>query len=673
MTVNNRIPNRLFKEKSPYLLQHAHNPVHWFPWCEEAFEKAKGEDKPIFLSIGYSTCHWCHVMERESFEDEEVANILNENFISIKVDREERPDIDSIYMTFCQSITGEGGWPLTILMTPDKKPFYAGTYFPKRAKYGRAGLIDVLEEIKEKWSSKREGFEIYSDEITKALKNSMAIEAKEDLEEDVLENAFHLFKDNYDPLYGGFGRAPKFPTPHNLYFLFRYYKSTQNEEALHMALKTLDAMYQGGIFDHIGFGFSRYATDEKWLVPHFEKMLYDNALLAMAYIEGYQITRKKLYKEITEKIFTYVMRDMTSLEGGFYCAEDADSEGVEGKFYLWREEEIKNVLGEEEGKIFCRYYNITKEGNFEGKNIPNLVKENLWELEENEKIKIQLEKSRKKLFEYREERIHPHKDDKILTSWNGLMIAALSRGGSVFQEEKHIQCAQKALDFILKKLVREDKRLLARYREKEAAYLGYIEDYAFLVWGLIELYEATFEEKHLKKAEEFVKDMFSIFWDEEEGGFFLYGKDGEELALKPKEVYDGAVPSGNSVAALNILKLSQYVRDEQIKEKVNILFKIFGKQVKDYPIGYTYFLTAFLLKEKGLEEILIAGIKEEKDTKEMLKKINTLFLPYTLLKLEEEKEKMIENQATAYVCKNFHCNEPVNDLEKVVALLENNK
>lgn len=675
--------NRLINEKSPYLLQHAHNPVDWYSWSNEAFERAAREDKPIFLSIGYSTCHWCHVMERESFEDEEVADILNSNFVSIKVDREERPDIDSIYMTVCQALTGHGGWPLTIIMTPDKKPFFAGTYFPKDTRYGHSGLISILNNVREAWTNKRNELVSSSQKIISAIQDTKRSHDEEEIGRKTVHDTFRSMENLFDPNYGGLGTAPKFPTPHNLSFLLRYWNVRGSGRALEMAEKTLEHMYKGGIFDHIGFGFSRYSTDQKWLVPHFEKMLYDNALLAISYTEAYQAVGKALYKEIVEKIFTYVLRDMTSPEGGFYSAEDADSEGEEGKFYVWTVDEVKSVVGEEDGELFCEFHHITPTGNFEGKSIPNLLGQNLEHINNNVQLKNRLDAIRQKLFELREQREHPHKDDKILTAWNGLMIAALSHGGRVLNKQEYIDAAQNAVQFIFDKLTREDGRLLARYRDGESAYPAYLDDYAFLVWGLIELYEATFEPVYLDKALTLNRDMLEYFEDEE-GGLFLYGKDSEQLIVRPKEVYDGAMPSGNSVAALNMLRLARLTGDRGLEEKVDNQFEIFGGRVKENPVSYTYFIMALLFKEIPTKEIVIAGQKEGSDAKVMLDEINERFLPYStiILNTGEEVHRLVpftkeqpqvDNEATAYICENFACNPPVTELDKLIPLLEKNQ
>ncbi|KPU46024.1 cellobiose 2-epimerase [Oxobacter pfennigii] len=674
--MKNKISNKLINEKSPYLLQHAHNPVDWYPWSEEAFEKARQEDKPIFLSIGYSTCHWCHVMEKESFEDEDVAEILNKHFVSIKVDREERPDVDSIYMAVCQSLTGSGGWPLTIFMTPDKKPFYAGTYFSKRNRYGRIGLVELLNEIKKSWDEKREELIKSSDEITAAIKSSSIVYDDAFVGKETVKECFMGLQNFYDTLYGGFGNSPKFPTPHNLLFLMRYYKSQGDEKALNIVENTLISMYKGGVFDHVGYGFSRYSTDRKWLVPHFEKMLYDNALMALAYTEAYQITRKTIYKEIAQKIFTYVMRDMISPEGGFYSAEDADSEGEEGKFYVWTTEDVMEAAGEG-GELFLKYYDITERGNFEGKNIPNLIQSDIDEIESNNELKHKLDLIRKKLFDYREKRIHPLKDDKILTSWNGLMIAALSLGGRVFKNDEYIMESKKAADFLLEKLVRKDGRLLLRYREGETANLGYLDDYAFLIWGLIELYQALLDPLYLKKALKLNEDMIKLFWDDEAGGLYLYGTDSEELITRPKEIYDGAMPSGNSVSLYNMLRLYNFSGNESLKEKAHEIIKSFGGIVNDTPMYYTFYMLGVMFSISETKEILVAGKREDAETQHILNEINDVFLPFATVVLNDGSTYLEEinpflkamgkkdEKTTVYICQDYSCKSPITDAHKL--------
>lgn len=671
--------NRLVNEKSPYLLQHAYNPVNWNPWGEEAFAKAKAEDKPIFLSIGYSTCHWCHVMEKESFENEAVAAILNKYFIAIKVDREERPDIDSIYMTVCQALTGSGGWPLTIFMTPDKKPFYAGTYFPVESKYGMPGIKDILNSIAQQWNEEKENIVASSEKIVEHIKSIDAkvkqVELGEEIGEEEIHNAYNSFKSVFDKNYGGFGRSPKFPAPHNLQFLLKYWKNYNEPKALEMVEKTLEAMYEGGIFDHIGFGFSRYSTDEKWLIPHFEKMLYDNSLLAAAYTEAFEATGKVFYKEVAEKIFTYILRDMTSPEGAFYSAEDADSEGEEGKFYLLTLKEVALVLGEQFYKSYCNRYNITQEGNYEGRNIPNLIgAESSSKL--NEDLQNELEKMRQRLFEYRERRIHPYKDDKILTSWNGLMIAALAYGGRIFGNSSYIQQAEKAMDFILNNMINEKGRLMARYRDGEIAHLGYLEDYAFVVHALIELYEATFNVKYLTKALEFNKNMLMLFKDEDQGGLFLYGTDGEELIVRPKDIYDGAVPSGNSVATLNMLRLARLSANSELENEAYRQFEVFASKVKTIESAHAYFMTSLLYSKVPGKDIILCGEEAGNETKAMIKEINSTYLPFATAVLNTGDErlnsinpeliahKLLQGKTTAYICENFNCKAPITDLQK---------
>ncbi len=690
MSVAKKKHNRLAKEKSPYLLQHANNPVDWFPWSHEAFTKAKTEDKPIFLSIGYSTCHWCHVMERESFEDEEVAAYLNEHFISVKVDREERPDVDHIYMTVCQAMTEQGGWPLTVIMTPDKKPFFSGTYFPKGSKWGRPGLMDILEQITVKWQEDRQNIIDTGERITKAITPSFTDFASGDLNPSVLDKGFQQFHKSFDQQYGGFGSAPKFPTPHNLMFLLRHWKRTKDSAALDMVEKTLTAMHVGGIYDHVGFGFSRYSTDKQWLVPHFEKMLYDNALLAYTYIETYQATKNSYYRRIAEEVFTYVLRDMTDPEGGFYSAEDADSEGVEGKFYMWSLSEIIKILGEEEGKLFCGAYKITENGNFEGESILNLIHQDL-ERFGNEKgltldeLNKRLDQSRDKLFREREKRIHPHKDDKVLTAWNGLMIAALAKGAQVFNEPKYSIAAGNAINFILKSLRQENGRLLARYRDGDAAYLGYIDDYAFLTWGLIEQYGATFESKYLELALELNSQLKELFWDKDNGGYYMYGSDAEELLARPKEIYDGATPSGNSVQALNLIRLARITGNSELEKDAEAQLRAFAGSVSNYPKAYSYFLMAVQFALGPTKEIVITGEEDKSDTIAMLQTLRSNFLTDTVLIFNAvgdkskdlahiapfvKNQKQIDGKATAYICENYACHAPVTNLENISHLIE---
>lgn len=660
--------NKLINEKSPYLLQHAHNPVDWYPWGPEAFSRAVAEDKPIFLSCGYSTCHWCHVMELESFENPEVAQVLNKHFISIKVDREERPDIDHIYMTVCQALTGSGGWPLTIFMTPDKKPFFAGTYFPKQDRGQLSGLMTLLDRVHHAWTHNRDALLKSGNQVVNIL-NQSEESSEDEISEEVIHEAFSQFKYDFDSVYGGFSGAPKFPTPHNLYFLQRYWYKTKDEAALEMVEKTLDSMYRGGIYDHIGFGFSRYSTDRKWLVPHFEKMLYDNALLAIAYLEAFQATKKQQYADVAHQIFTYVLRDMTSPEGGFYSAEDADSEGVEGKFYLWSVDEVKQILGDKDAEKFCQYYDISEKGNFEDLNIPNLIKATVPEEE-----KQFVEACRQKLFDVREKRVHPYKDDKILTAWNGLMISAMAMGGRILNEQKYISAAENAVEFIMTRLVRNDGRLMARYRDGESAFPAYIDDYAFFIWGLIELYETTYKPDYLMHALRFNNYMLQFFSDEENGGLFLYGSDSEQLITRPKEVYDGATPSGNSVATLNFLRLARLTGQSELEDLAHQQFKTFGGSMERMPKGYTFMVTAFLHASSKSREIIVVSGTDQKTAYDMLSIVKENFMPFTISALYSdeyqdikrvipfiENYKSVNNKATAYVCENYACSYPVNN------------
>jgi uncharacterized protein YyaL (SSP411 family) len=676
-----RKANRLIKEKSPYLLQHAYNPVDWFPWGKEAFEKAKREDKPVFLSIGYSTCHWCHVMEKESFENKRIADLLNRDYVAIKVDREERPDIDSVYMRVCQAISGHGGWPLTIIMTPDKIPFYAGTYLPPHNRAGLKGMSEVLPKIADLWKNERDLLLQSGQEIVNWLTFlDYKPEEKKDVSESLLHQGFQEFSRKFDPSYGGFAPAPKFPSAHIIIFLLRYYRLTANKEALRMAEKTLESIYRGGIYDHIGFGFSRYSTDNRWLIPHFEKMLYDNALLSFAYLEAYQATGVSLYARVATEVFEYILRDMVSPEGGFYSAEDADSEGIEGNFYLWEPKEIIEVLGAEDGEYFNQLFGITQKGNFQGRNIPNQLKK-LLAADERDKV----EKSRRLLFEYRNKRVHPYKDDKILTGWNGLMIASLAYGSRVLQDSRYYDAARLALDFIMYNMRREDGRLLARYRDKEARYPAFAADYAYLIWGLIELYEAGYDSEMIKIALELNRDLLRYFWDEEKGGLFLYGSDTEKLIARPKESYDGALPSENSVAAYNFLRLGRIIGDTGLEEKGYELIKVFSDQLYHMPSAYSFWLIATMLVWGKTKEIVVVGKREDEATRSMLNEINKQYLPEAIAVFKAEGEEngiqevisyledmsSIDGKPAAYICQNYSCQRPITNLDELIYSLNN--
>lgn len=680
-------PNRLIHEKSPYLLQHAYNPVDWYPWGEEAFQKAVRENKPIFLSIGYSTCHWCHVMEAESFEDEEVAKLLNEHFVPIKVDREERPDIDAVYMAVCQAITGSGGWPLSIFLTQERKPFFAGTYFPKTERYGNPGFLAILKKISDLWKTNAESAIASSEQVTKVIQSMADTTPGELLTAETLQRGYEQLRDAFDFIYGGFGSSPKFPTPHNYTFLLRWWKRSNDPTALEIVEKTLERMGRGGMYDQLGGGFHRYSTDEYWLVPHFEKMLYDQALIAIAYTEAYQATGKTSYADIVKDIFRYILRDMTSPEGAFYSAEDADSEGTEGKYYVWTPDEIKKILDEKDAKIFCDYYDVSSEGNFEGKNILHVDKpfDAFARLEgiHPEKLREILGTAREKLFAVREKRIRPHKDDKILTAWNGLMIAALAKGARAMNEPQFAQAAVRAADFILSSLRDSQGTLLRRHRQGEAAISGYLEDYAYFVWGLIELYEATFETKYLKTAFGIHKDMTDNFWDEKGGGFFFSGKKNEQLIAQSKDIYDGATPSGNSVAFLNGLRLGRITGNTNLEKMAERLMKTFADTIRQYPSGYTQFLCALDFALGPTKEIVIAGEPGQKDTERILMEMGKRFLPRKVLLLRSQKDQLLEeiapfvkdhkpidNKATAYICENYACKAPTDDLDKIIHLLE---
>ena len=688
--------NRLKLEKSPYLLQHADNPVDWYAWGPEAFEKARKENKPIFLSIGYSTCHWCHVMAHESFEDPEVARLMNEVFICIKVDREERQDIDNIYMRVCQMMTGSGGWPLTVLMTPDKKPFFAGTYIPRESNHGRLGMLDLIPRIKEIWSTQHDEIIKSADQITEKLNMIAQSSSGPELDKSTLRTAYEQLSGRYSEQYGGFGNAPKFPSPQNLLFLLRYWQSTNDEKALRMVVNTLQFMQNGGIYDHLGFGFHRYSTDSHWLVPHFEKMLYDQAMLAMAYIEAYQATGIKEFEETAREIFTYVLRDMTDKKGGFYSAEDADSEGVEGKFYVWTVDEIRQVLKGDEADLIINVYSINKTGNFRdeasgentGTNILHLTG-SLTEIafknkESVDGLKERVEAARQKLFATRNKRIHPHKDDKILTDWNGLMIAALAKGAQAFDEPKYAEAAKRAADFILTDMRREDGRILHRYRDGDTAILANVDDYAFLIWGLLELYETVFDVGYLRTALSLNGEMIKYFWDEQDGGFYFTAEDAEELIVRQKEIYDGAIPSGNSVATLNLFRLARITANTDFEDKANMILRAFSKDVQSAPSGYTQMMVALGFGIGPSYEIVIVGEPEAEDTKDMLNSLGKHFIPYKVVLLKPadqetsditsiaeyiEYHSSFDGKATAYVCLDFACKMPVTNTDEMLKLL----
>ncbi|MBT9150151.1 MAG: hypothetical protein DDT40_00317 [candidate division WS2 bacterium] len=692
----NKKPNRLVHEKSLYLLQHAYNPVNWYPWSEEAFEQARREAKPIFLSIGYSTCHWCHVMEKESFEDEEVAAALNRVFVCIKVDREERPDIDHLYMTVCQAMTGSGGWPLTILISPDKRPFFAGTYFPKTSLHGRVGVFELTERVEELWQTSQKELTEAADSVLKTLQSISRVSPGVLPGEEVLHKGFQQLATCFDPKHGGFGNAPKFPTPHNLLFLLRYWKRTKNIAALQMVEKSLLTMSNGGIYDHLGFGFHRYSTDSPWLLPHFEKMLYDQALLIIAYLETFQATGKTVYANIAKEVIDYVLRDMTSPEGGFYSAEDADSEGEEGKFYLWSHTELSQILGEIDMALFVAAYNIRKDGNFNheatripsGLNIPHRTKTSIELAQElnisSDSLEEKLATLRQKLFDIREKRVHPAKDDKILTDWNGLMIAALALAGRLLGDLHYTESAKKSADFVLSHL-RRNGRLLKRYRQGDTSLPAHLDDYTFFVWGLLELYESTFDPAYLREALRLNQLTIDLFWDNEGGGFYFTATDAEDLRVRHRELYDGALPSGNSVATINNLRLERLTGNSRLVEIAQKIARSFSRNIQEEPHAYTHMLCSIDFMLGPTTEVVIAGELRNSDTQLLLNNLNAVFLPNKVVLLHPSGEagkdieelapfireqQPVEGKATAYICRNFSCLTPVTDGTALLKLLK---
>jgi len=686
-TKNNK--NRLTYEKSHYLLQHAENPVDWYPWGEEAFEKARKENKPIFLSIGYSTCHWCHVMAHESFEDEEVAGVLNKFFVSIKVDREERPDLDMVYMAACQAITLKGGWPLSVFMTPEGKPFFAGTYFPKTGRMGMVGFLDLANQIAAAWQNNRGPLLEASEKITRGIQPRPASGSMSELGLDTLKKGYDQLAQAFDPKWGGFGSAPKFPTPHNLTFLLRWHRRSGEPHALHMVEKTLDGMRAGGIFDHLGYGFSRYSVDERWLVPHFEKMLYDQAMLAMAYTEAYQATGRGRHGKVVDEILTYVLRDMTSPEGGFYTAEDADSEGKEGLFYVWTPQEIKNQLGKDLGDLFCRFYDVGPHGNFEdGRSIlhtrispDRFAARQKMEVGELEKI---LEEGREKLFSAREKRIHPLKDDKVLTSWNGLMIAAMAKAYQAMGNKSYVDAAKRAAGFIMETLKKNGPRLFRRYRDGDAAYSGYLDDYANFVWGLIELYEATFDIVYLEEALTINHAMIDLFWDENHEGFFYSGRDNEVLIKKSKEIYDGAIPSSNSVALLNVIRLGHITGEANLKKKTEQITGAFANRIKAYPSAYTQFLAALDFLIGPSKEIVVVESRNGGSYGPLVEAIRKQFVPNKVLlsrPADASRDRIADlvpfitglltdgDRPAVLICEKQSCQETITEVEELRAAL----
>ena len=672
--------NALIDETSPYLLQHAHNPVNWYPWTKEALNKAISEDKPIFLSIGYSSCHWCHVMEHESFENEEIAKIMNENFISIKVDREERPDLDDIYQKVCQMVTGQGGWPLSVFLTPNQKPFYVGTYFPVLNNYGRPGFGSILLQLAQAWKEKPDDVRKASDNFMQNLRGAETITTPAKLEKTILdEAAMNLFQ-IADNTYGGFGQAPKFPNAANLSFLLRYGKISKISKFSEFVFKTLNKMGKGGIFDQIGGGFHRYSTDAKWLVPHFEKMLYDNALLPIVYAEAYQISKNQFYLDIIDKTLEFVLREMTSSEGGFYSALDADSDGEEGKFYVWSKKEIISVLGKD-SDVFCLYYDVTDGGNFEGHNILNnsvaittlAFHSGLTE----DAVRSLLKESSKKLLDFRSRRIRPGLDDKIITSWNALMISAFVKGFRVTANTDYLNAAENCIAFIEKNLLVGDS-LFRTYKNGKAKLSAYLEDYAYFINSLVDIFEIKPDVKYLKLAERLANYLVEHFWDEKNSSFYFTADDHESLIIRPKNNYDLSMPSGNSVAANSLLKLYHLTQNKKFLEISTKTMEAFAVMAAENPFGFGYLLNTIYLYLQNPIEITVLNSENKMLCDELVKK----FLPESILvsiqnsnQLQQLttyqffKGKTFENETTVYVCKHFSCSLPLKNISEIEKLL----
>ncbi len=680
-----RHTNRLIHETSPYLLQHAHNPVDWYPWGEEALSRAKAEDKPILLSIGYSTCHWCHVMERESFEDEAIARLMNEHFVCIKVDREERPDLDEIYMTATLALTGQGGWPMTVFLTPDQEPFFAGTYFPPMDRYGRPGFKNLLRRIAELWEEDRASLREQARHLTEYLRQNARPAPGLVVGEEELRRALLQFSQDFDPRYGGFGPPPKFPPATGLSLLLRCWRRFGDAHALEMVRKTLDAMAQGGMYDQIGGGFHRYAVDERWLVPHFEKMLYDNALLARVYLEGYQVTGEPFYRQVATEVLDYILREMTSPEGGFYSSTDADSEGEEGKFYVWTPSEIEAILGEEEAYRFCAYYDITEEGNWEGKSIPNTPRSMARVANRLgipvEELERSIREARPKVYEARRRRIPPGLDDKILTAWNGLVIGAMAEGFRGLGDRRYLAAAERAADFLLTTLARPDGRLLRTYRAGKARLNAYLEDYAYLCEALIDLYEAGGAPRFLREAERLADLMLADFHDEE-GGFYSTARDHERLIVRHREGHDGATPSPNATAAHALARLSYHLDREDLREVAIQAIQAYGKAIARAPRSFAKSLIVVDLLLEGPVELALIGTPGRGDFEALRREIGRRYLPNRIIAHHDPErgdplpfpllqgKGLVDGQAALYVCRNFTCQAPITDPVEGAKVLE---
>lgn len=670
--------NRLIFSCSPYLLQHAENPVDWYQWCEEAFVRARREDKPIFLSIGYATCHWCHVMERESFEDPEVAAVLNENFIAVKVDREERPDIDDQYMTVAQMMTGGGGWPLTILMTADKQPFFAATYLPKTEKMGMPGIIEVLKKIDDFWRNNRSAVLENCAEVMRGLTHAAQPAAGSLQGGSVADGVFRSLKMSYDGIWGGFGEAPKFPLPLNLSFLIRYWKRTGATVAGDMAEYTLSMIRRGGIFDQIGFGLHRYSVDSRWLVPHFEKMLYDQAMVAHACLDVFQATAAVRYMTMAEEIFSFVLNEMTAPEGGFYSALDADTNGTEGEFYTWTPEEMVRVLGAEEGAMACRLFHVEQGGNFEGRTILTLGTslEEFASLEgiSLDTLHVKLDVWREKLLVVRDERPKPLRDEKVLVSWNGLMISAFAKGYAATGCLRYREAADAALAFLRGNLKRGDGRLLRRWYRGEASVPAFLEDYAFLVWGLLELYDATLDQRYLAEAHEFSLEMIRLFGDESDYGLYDTASDAENILVRKKGWYDGVLPSGNAVAAMNLIRLGKSARDARCLEEGKGILRAFMGSVAQQPMAALHFLAALDYLSGEETEITFSGPIVSAEAGGMLHAVRRRFIPGLVLRGTSEADGSTAGEGKAetivHVCAAGACRLPVATVRELEALLD---
>ncbi len=676
--------NTLSGEHSPYLLQHSKNPVAWYPWCEEAFDKARELDRPVFLSIGYSTCHWCHVMAHESFEDDGVAQLLNADFVSIKVDREERPDIDHIYMTACQMMTGSGGWPLTIVMTPDGSPFFAATYVPRQARTGRMGMMELLPRLAKLWRSDRPRLLATALQATSALASAMSVREAQGPGVGAIEAAVQQLAVRFDPAYGGFGEQMKFPTPHNVTLLLRHYQRTGAAGSLAMAKKTLDGMWTGGLFDHLGNGFHRYSTDRRWRLPHFEKMLYDQALLASAYLEAAQLTEFVSYRNVAARIFQYVLTVLQAPEGGFYCAEDADSEGEEGRYYVWQWNELSGVLSPAQLALAETCFGLAPEGNFDDPVHPDAAPRNVIYLADPEGDETPaLARLRDRLLAIRQTRVRPGLDDKILTDWNGLMIAALAQGGRVLGDPQLTMAARRAVAFVEAHLVDPSGRLRHRFRGTVAGIDGQLDDYAFYALGLLELYQATFDPEHLARAMAVARMMMDLFLDEEGGGLFLTAADSQALLVRPREHYDGALPSGNSVAADVLQRLARLTGDEAFEEASEAILSSFGPLLDGNASAHTRALHATDFRVGDSFEVVIAVPGDSRDAQPFLAALNRVYLPRVVVHVVTPETQVALSQLapylahqppqggrpTAYVCRQFSCQRPVHDPNGMLRLL----